>query len=77
MTSITKLISNIELYIINPLVMLLFAAATLVFFWGVAQFILNAGNEEERTKGKQHMLWGVIGMFIMFSAYGIIRVLTP
>ena len=76
MPSLTKLISNIELYILNPLMTLLLAAGLLVFFWGLAQFILNAGSEDGRSLGKKHMLWGVIGMFIMVAAREIVKRLT-
>lgn len=76
MNSVYKLIDNIDRLIIQPLIGLLFALALILFFWGVAQFILNSGgNEEGRTKGKQHMIWGILGMFIMISAYAIIGVL--
>jgi len=61
--------------ILNAVIALLFAVALLVFFWGVAQFILNAGNEQKRTEGKGIMLWGIIALFVMVSLWGIIQVL--
>ncbi|OGF83019.1 hypothetical protein A3B18_02385 [Candidatus Giovannonibacteria bacterium RIFCSPLOWO2_01_FULL_46_13] len=61
--------------ILRPIVLLLFALATILFLWGVVEFIANRDNEEERDKGKQHMLWGIIGLVIMFGANGIIWVL--
>ncbi|MDP6388037.1 MAG: hypothetical protein QGG63_02075 [Candidatus Pacebacteria bacterium] len=75
MSSVTELVSKIESHIIQPLIGILFALALLFFFWGGAQFILNAGNEEKRTTGKSHMLWGIIGMLIIFGVYGILRIL--
>ena len=33
------------------------------------------GDEELRTTSKSHMLYGVIGMFIMMSVFGIMRVI--
>ena len=74
-SSADKLIANIELYIIDPLIGLLFALALIMFIWGLAQLILNAESEDGRTIGKRHMLWGIIGMFIMISVYAIINVL--
>lgn len=53
--------------------MLIFAIALLVFFWGIFQFVANASEGAERDKGKKKILYGLIGMFIMFSAYGLIR----
>lgn len=72
----TELTNKIVEYIINPLILLLFSLALLVFFWGLAQFILNMGSEEDRSTGKRHMLWGIIGMFIMFAVYGILGALA-
>jgi len=34
---------------------------------------LDKGGEHE--EGKKHMLWGIVGMFIMASVYGIIALL--
>ncbi len=48
----------------------MFAIAIVVFAYGVFQVVW--GGEESREKGKKSMLFGVIGMFIMMSAWGII-----
>jgi hypothetical protein len=62
--------------IINDLIVIVAALALLYFFWGLAQFILNAGSEEGRTKGKNVMIWGIIALFVMVSVWGIIAVLN-
>lgn len=59
--------------IINPI---LIGIAFLVFFWGIAKFILSAGNEKELANGRQFMVWGVIGLFILISISGILRFLS-
>lgn len=69
----SQLLYNIEYFILNPLIYLIFASALLVFLYGVFEFIKNSDDSEERKKGGQHILWGVIGMAIMISAYGIIN----
>lgn len=48
------------------------ALALLFFFWGVAQFILAAGDEEKRKKGQQHMIWGIVGLFVMVAVWGLV-----
>ncbi len=62
--------------IINPLIRLLFAAALVLFFWGVLQFIRGAGDEKSRETGKEHMIWGIVGMAIMVSVFAIISLAT-
>lgn len=75
MSSIYRLIDSIEVLIINPLIGLLFALGLVVFLWGLFQFIINSDNEDGRTTGKRHMIWGIVGMFIMVGAYAIINIL--
>ncbi len=66
--------NNLVSAIIDPLMVLLFGAALLVFAWGIVEFIwgLSSGSEN-KEKGKQHMLWGVLGLTIMVGAYAIIQ----
>jgi succinate dehydrogenase/fumarate reductase cytochrome b subunit len=57
---------------INPLLGLIFGAAFVYFLWGMMVFIMNQGNESKAQEGKQHMLWGVVGMVVMVSAFALI-----
>ena len=75
MSSADKLIQAIELQILTPLIGLIGAAGLAFFIWGVGQFFYYVDNETERTKGKQHMLWGVIGLAIMVGVFGILNVI--
>jgi hypothetical protein len=72
-TFIDSLISIID----NILVPFVFALAFIVFIYGIYQyFILGGANEEKRDAGKQLMVWGFIGFFIMVSVWGIVNVLV-
>jgi hypothetical protein len=62
--------------IVNPAIELAFIIATVVFLWGVFEFIRGAADKEKRQQGKDHILWGLIGFLIMFSVYGIITILV-
>ena len=62
------LVQRITDFIVQPLIELLFVAATVVFMWGIFQFIAGGDSEDSRSEGKRHMLWGLIGMFIMVAA---------
>lgn len=70
-----NILNKIIAEIFNPFIGLLFIAAIVVFIWGVIEFILGAENEEKRTTGKQHILYGLIGLAIMSAVWGIIEVL--
>jgi len=65
-------IANVSREILNPIVSLLFVLALLFFTWGVFKFVANPDEPAERETGKQNMIWGVVGMFIMVGAYGLI-----
>jgi len=69
------LLDNIEANILNPLISLLFAVALLYFLYGVFELIKGREDPDAHDKGGQHILWGVIGMAIMVSAYGIIHII--
>ena len=74
--TVTQLINKVTQEILNPLIILLFALATVVFAWGVVQYVLGGQASEERSRtGKRVMLYGIIGMFIMASAWGIVNLL--
>lgn len=62
--------------LVDPLVTGLFALAFLLFMWGLVQFMMSVSQGEPADAGKQHMLWGVIGLVIMFSVAGIMNVIT-
>ncbi len=49
--------------------------ALLAFFWGLAKLIFFAGDETEREKGKQVMIWGIIGLFFIFAVWGLVTLL--
>jgi hypothetical protein len=66
------------LSIINEvLVPIVFAIAFIVFIWGVFQYFIQGGSDEEaKEKGKSLMLWGLIGFFLMVSIWGLVNILV-
>lgn len=62
--------------VVQPFIELLMVLASLVFIYGIIEFLTNADNEQKRTQGKKHMFWGIIGLFIMIAAAGIMWVLV-
>ncbi len=71
----STIMAAINKEVINPLIAILFAVALLVFIIGVVEFLANSDNEEKQDIGKKHMIWGIIGLFIMVSAVGIMRLI--
>jgi hypothetical protein len=75
MDATTELVNKLNQYVINPILALVFAAGLLVFIFGIVEFLWN-GEASNKGQGKQHMLWGLIGMFIMVAAYSILKIVV-
>ena len=73
---ITEILARINEQIINPIIYLLFFLASIYFVWGVVKFLSNSDSDEARSDGKRHMVWGIVGMVIMLSAYAILALIT-
>lgn len=72
---ISEFLNKINQFILNPLILLGFAVAMLVFFWGIFQFIHSETADASREEGKRKIFWGLFGIFIMISAYGLINLI--
>ena len=71
-----KLISNIKAYILNPIIGFMFAVAVVMFIYGIVEWIWDGDNEEKVEVGKKHMIWGIVGIFVMLGVYGILNILS-
>jgi hypothetical protein len=60
--------------ILKPLIPLLIGLAIVVFFYGIIIFVLSEGGEK-KNEGKQYMFWGVIGIFVMVSVWGLVNLI--
>ena len=69
-------IGKINSVIINPLITLLFALALVFFLWGVFQYVWQEESDAARRDGKNHMLWGLLGMFVMFAVFAIMKLIA-
>jgi len=72
---VVDLLKRIDAYILNPLIGLAFSVATIVFLYGIFQFIMSETADNARETAKKKILYGLIGMFIMSSAYGLIHII--
>ncbi|HCU46894.1 TPA: hypothetical protein DIC47_00505 [Candidatus Nomurabacteria bacterium] len=73
--SVDSFVQNINRVIINPIIVFLFALAVFYFLYGLFQFISNQENEEAKTKGKNHIMWGIVGIVIMMGVFTILGVI--
>ena len=74
MESVKELLGKIATLIINPLIVLGFVMATIYLFYAIAKLIWGADGAD-LDKNKKSVMYAIIGLFIMFSVFGIIRLL--
>jgi len=74
MAELNKFLAKVVTQIIDPVILLLSAGAFVVFLWGVFEFVVHAGDTTKREEGRKAIFWGLIGLIIIFGAYGIINV---
>jgi hypothetical protein len=74
MKVLNEFLSKVVVQIINPIILLLAGAALVLFLWGVFELIRGAADETKRAEGRRAILWGLVGLVIIFGAYGIINV---
>lgn len=75
MDAFHSFLAKVSENILNPIITLVALAAFAYFAYGVMKFIRNAENDEKRGEGKMHMLWGIVGLAIVFGASAIINLL--
>ena len=64
---------NLFLDLIYALVPVIVGLSFLVFLRGLALFVWSAGDTKKHDEGKNIMIWGIVGLFVMFSLWGILR----
>ena len=67
-------VDKINKAILFPLIMLMMAVAFLFFLYGAFEYVKNANNESARETGRNHLMYGVIGMLVMLSALAILNI---
>ncbi|MHB8660718.1 MAG: hypothetical protein ACYC75_02150 [Minisyncoccota bacterium] len=74
MSALYAFVGRVVLEVIDPIIRLLAAAAFILFIWGVFEFIAHAGDATKREEGRKAILWGLVGLVVIFGAYGIINI---
>lgn len=72
--SLRELQEEIVKFVNASIIPLFYTLAFLFFVIGMVRFFF-LGGEENREKGRQFMLWSIIGFVVMFSVWGIVRLL--
>ncbi len=61
--------------IINTVLGVVGSIALLMFVYGGITWMTSSGSADKVKKGRDTIVWSAIGLAIIFSAYGLVRVL--
>src|SRR3989344_5128692 len=60
---------------LNSVMPLIVGLAFLYFLWGVYTYVVRSASEEDKEKSRNTIIYGVIGLFVMLAAWGLVNVL--
>ncbi|MFZ1074892.1 MAG: hypothetical protein WAN50_00770 [Minisyncoccia bacterium] len=68
-TSVVSVLSTVVVPVI-------FALAFAAFIWGLQDYFFLHGNDEKaRASGRQFALWGILGLVVLLSVWGLVNML--
>lgn len=71
--TIIPFLNKVNDLILNPLILLLFAISLVIFVYGIVKFLSLDVTDSARKEARSSIIWGIVGMLIMFSVYGVIN----
>jgi len=71
-----KWLVNTIIYYIEQVIVIVFALSVITFIWGVFKYtILSQGDEKQTAEAKNVIFYGLIGLFVMVSVWGIVKLI--
>lgn len=68
---------NIQGFINDILIPLIFAVALLFFLYGIFNyFIIGKNQADKKAEGKSYLIWSIAGFVLMVSIWGIVALLA-
>ncbi len=73
---ISGIIDYVTCTIGGSVIPLLFSIALAVFFYGVVKYVIAGDGTDSREEGRWFMIYGVVGLFVMVSVWGLVAVIS-
>lgn len=61
--------------IMNAIIPILITLGVLYFVWGVISYVI-ADDEEAKSKGRDRIIYGIIGLAVIISVWGLVKILS-
>jgi len=74
--TVQEIINKVIEQAVQPLIGFMMFLASIFFIYGIVEFIAGSDNEKKRIDGKKHIIWGLLGLFIMLAASGFMWILV-
>ncbi len=71
-----QLVKNISASVLNPLIPVLFGIGLVLLLIGMVQYIQSGAKEADREKGKKLIVWGIVSLAVMLTAWGWVKLLS-
>ena len=70
------LLNYVSCIINSSVIPLIVTLAVVIFVWGVVQYVINTDDEAKKAKGRNFMIWGIIGLAVIVSVWGLVSLLA-
>ncbi len=75
--TVTSFLTNVLSFINNALIPFILGIGFLIFVWGIFNyFIVGGANEEKRAQGKSLLIYAIIGFVVIIIFWGLVNVLA-
>ena len=74
-TTFSELLNSTVNSLLRPLPAILVGIAVVMFIYGVIILMFSEGGEK-KEEGKQYMIWGIVGIFVIVSMWGLVNILA-
>lgn len=61
--------------LLNSVVPVLISLGIVYLVWGIVQYMIG-DSEEAKTKGKERVIFGLVGLAIIISVWGLVSIIT-
>jgi mannose/fructose/N-acetylgalactosamine-specific phosphotransferase system component IID len=61
--------------LLNSVVPVLISLGIVYLVWGIVQYMIG-DSEEAKTKGKERVIFGIVGLAIIISVWGLVSIVT-
>ena len=73
--NLKSLITKLTSCFLTPIAYLLVSTSIVLFVFGVFKFMSAGESEKIKYEGKEYIFWGIVGIFVMVSMWGLVNIL--